>query len=72
MRQQIFSAGEKPGEKLGEILGEIFARCAELCKKLSPNSPQFVTPCPANEMSKFHLRELLGLAQGMYHLKLLF
>ena len=30
-------------------------------KNFSPNSPQFITPCPANEMSKFHHRELLGL-----------
>ena len=29
-------------------------------KNFSQNSLQFITPCPANEMSKFHLRELLG------------
>ena len=32
---------------------------------LSPNSSQFITPClvtaPVTEISKFHLRELLGL-----------
>ena len=67
LQRQIFSVGEKPGEKLGEILGEIlgafscFARCAELRKNFSQKSPQFITPCPANEMSKFHLCELLGL-----------
>ena len=30
-------------------------------ENFSQNSPQFITPCPANEISKFHLRELLGL-----------
>ena len=67
----IFSAGKKPGEKSGEILreilGELFVLCS-LCritpqkkKTFSPNSVQFITPCPANEMSKYYLRELLGL-----------
>ena len=50
-------------EKLGEILGRFRTLVAvqNYAKKFSQNSPQFITPYPANEMSKFHLRELLGL-----------
>ena len=59
------------GEKLGEILDEISGHFrASLAvqndpPKFLPKSSQFITPClataPVTEISKFHLRELLGL-----------
>ena len=64
--------GEELGEKLGEILDEIswgifvlHWLCRTTHQNFSPNSSQFITPClvtaPVTEISKFYLRELLGL-----------
>ena len=69
---KFFWPGEILGEELGEILDDIFSAfscficCAERpTQNFSPNSSQFITPClvtaPVTEISKFHLRELLGL-----------
>ena len=58
-------------KNLGKSLDEISRRFRSSCavqndhQNFSPNSSQFITPCllaaPVAEISKFHLRELLGL-----------
>ena len=59
--RQFFFFG---GRKIGRNFERVFVLCS-LCritqKNFSPNSPQFITLRPANEMSKFDLRELLRL-----------
>ena len=65
-----------PGRRIGRKIGRNFGRnflgifvlhwlCRTTHQNFSPNSSQFITPClgtaPVIEISKFHLRELLGL-----------
>ena len=72
LRRQIFMTGRRIGRRIGRNFGRIFLGVFVLhllCRKthqiFSPNSSQFITPClvtaPVTEISKFHLRELLGL-----------
>ena len=64
----IFFGGRETGRKIGRNIGRNLEGVLVLCslcritqKKILPKFPAIITPCPANEMSKFHLRELLGL-----------
>ena len=57
----IFFGGRETGREIGQNFGQNLLAVQNYAKTFSPNSPQFITPCPANEMSKLDLRELLGL-----------
>ena len=70
LRRQIFTTGRNSGRRIGRNFLGIFvlhALCRTPHQNLSPNSSQFITPClvtaPVAEISKFHLRELLGLGR---------
>ena len=60
--------GRKIGRSFGRNFLDIFvlhSLCRTTHQNFSPNSSQFITPClvtaPGIEISKFHLREFLGL-----------
>ena len=74
--RQIFMTGQNSGWRIGRKVGRNFGRnflgifvlhwlCRTTHQIFSQNSSQFITPClvtaPVTEISKFHLRELLGL-----------
>ena len=74
--RQIFMTRRNPGRRIGRKIGRKFGRNflgifvlhwlrRTTHQNFSPNSSQFITPClgtaPVIEISKFHLRELLGL-----------
>ena len=74
--RQIFMTGQNSGRRVRRKIGRSFGRnfpgifvlhllCRMSHPNFSPNSSQFITPClvtaPVTEISKFHLRELLGL-----------
>ena len=76
LRRQIFLTGRNPGRRIGRKIGRNFGRnflgifalhslYRTTHQNFSPNSSQFITPClataPVTAISKFHLRELLGL-----------
>ena len=76
LRRLIFLTGRNPGRRVGRKTGRNFGRYflgifvlyslyRTTHQNFSPNSSQFITPClvtaPVTEISKFHLRELLGL-----------
>ena len=72
LRRQIFTTGRNSGRRIGRNFGRnflFFFRASFAVQTthqiFSPNSSQFITPClvtaPVTEISKFHLRELLGL-----------
>ena len=72
LRRQFFLTGRNPGRRVGRNFGRNFlvifvlhSLCRTTQQNFSPNSSQFLTPClvtaPVTEISKFHLRELLGL-----------
>ena len=76
LRRQIFLTGRNPGRRVGRKIGRNFlvifvlhSLCRTTRQNFSPNSSQFITPClvtaPVTEISKFHLRELLGLGGGL-------
>ena len=76
LRRQIFLTGRIRGRRIGRKIGRNFGRnflgivvlrslYRTTHQTFSPNCSQFITPClvtaPVTEISKFHLRELLGL-----------
>ena len=71
LRRPIFLTGRHPGRRIGRNFGRNFlgisvlhSLCRTTHQNFSPNSSQLITPClvtaPVTEISKFHLRELLG------------
>ena len=76
--RQIFMTGRNSGRRIGRKVGRNFLcifvlhwLCTTTHQNFSPNSSQFITPClataPVTEISKFHLRELLGLGVPNYY-----
>ena len=72
MWRQFFMTGRDSGRRIESNFGRNFLGtfvlhwlCRTTHQNFSPNSSQFITPClvtaPVTEISKFHLRELLGL-----------
>ena len=67
MRPQILMTGRSSGRRIGRKFGRTFLGIFvlhALCRTTHSNASQFITPCLVTalvgEMSKCHLRELLG------------
>ena len=72
LRRQMFMTWRNSGRRIGRNFGQTFlgifvlhVLCRTTHRNFSPHSSPFITPClvtaPVVEISKFHLRELLGL-----------
>ena len=62
-RSNVYDSGEDSGEELWAFLWFILLR-RMTHQIFSQNASEVVTTCLAVEISKFHLRELLGLGGG--------